>query len=184
MVLALASMLASTMTTQAEEVKFRFIDYVNVEQEVNLDTCDVYVVPLSLAEVNPKKKKSIDKQKAAFEELGETVVKVLKSSYKKATYHVVADVKDAPAGALIVEATLKDIDWGAASMSDIVWGGGKAEVSGSYNVRLSNAHGVVLEFDNRRRHNTSLNDNAVGIIRTYNKVMVEDLIDIMKKVYK
>lgn len=173
--------LMATMLCKAEERKFRFIDYVNVEQSIDLDTCQVYIVPTSFAETNPKKKKSQAKQEAALTELGATVQKLLKSAFKKATYQVIENKKDAPAGAVIVEATLKEIEWGTATSVDVMFGA-KAEVHGSYNVRVSNANGVVMEFENRRAHNTALKDNPVGIIRTYHNAMVGDLISILKNI--
>lgn len=173
--------LLATMLCQAEKREFRGIDYANVEQNIDLDTCNVYIVPTVLADVNAKKKKSLDKQEAAFKELGATVQKELKSSFKKATYQVIENRKDAPAGAVVIEATLKEIDWGVATTKDVFFGAA-AEVWGSYNVRVTNGNGLVLEYDNRRRHNTSLSDNPVGIIRTYNEVMAEDLISILKKI--
>ena len=170
--------LMASMLCKAEERKFRFIDYVNVEQSIDLDTCQVYINGTDDLSVLDNRK---FEQEAALTELGATVQKLLKSAFKKATYQVIENKKDAPAGAVIVEATLKEIEWGTATSVDVMFGA-KAEVHGSYNVRVSNANGVVMEFENRRAHNTALKDNPVGIIRTYHNAMVGDLISILKNI--
>ena len=106
----------------------------------------------------------------------------LKSAYKTATIEVIDNAKKAPAGAVIVEAILKDIDWSTATMKDMMLRGAKEDISGGYNIRVSNAKGVVLEIDNRRKHDTYMrSSNPVKIIRVYNEVIAEDLIDVLKK---
>lgn len=173
--------LMAAMTCQAELRQFRGIDRVDIQQQINLDTCDVYIVPTVLADLHPRKTKNADKQQAAFDELGETIMKELKSTYKKATYHLIDSPKQAPAGAVVIEAILKDIDWSTATMKDIMFGA-KEDISGGYNIRVSNDKGVVLEIDNRRKHDTTMkSSNPVKIIRIYNEVIAEDLIDILKK---
>lgn len=153
------------------------IDYVNVEQKVNLDNSTVYIVPVVLA--TPRGTKKLDKQKAAFAEVGNIVKDELEDAFKKTTFQVVADMKDVPAGATVAECTLKEIDWGTATSLDVM-GGSAALVWGGYNVRMSNAKGLILEYDNFRRHNTAMSDNAAGIIRTYSRAMASDLIEVLK----
>lgn len=174
--------LMAVMTCQAELRQFRGIDRVDIQQQIDLDTCNVYIVPTVLADTHPRKTKDIDKQQAAYDELGETIKKELKSAYKKATIEVIDNAKKAPAGAVIVEAILKDIDWSTATMKDMMLRGAKEDISGGYNIRVSNAKGVVLEIDNRRKHDTYMrSSNPVKIIRVYNEVIAEDLIDVLKK---
>lgn len=173
--------LMAAMTCQAELRQFRGIDRVDIQQQIDLDTCKVYIVPTVLADLHPRKPKTADKQQAAYDELGETIKKELKSAYKKATIEVIDNAKKAPEGAVIIEAILKDIDWSTATMKDIMMGA-KEDISGSYNIRVSNAKGVVLEIDNRRKHDTTMkSSNPVKIIRIYNEVIAEDLIDVLKK---
>ncbi len=173
--------LMAAMTCQAELRQFRGIDRVDIQQQIDLDTCNVYIVPTVLADLHPRKTKNADKQQAAFDELGETVKKELKSAYKKASFEVIDNAKKAPAGAVIIEVILKDIDWSTATMKDVMMGA-KEDISGGYNVRVSNAKGVVLELDNRRKHNTAMkSSNPVKIIKIYNEVIAEDLIDVLKK---
>lgn len=129
-----------------------------------------------------KPKKDEDAQKKAFDELGNTVQDMLKSAYKNATFQVIADANDAPADAVVIEAILKDIDWGVATTADVI-GGAKSEVSGSYQVIITNAQGKMLEFKNRRRHNTAMSSSkAPALIRVYNKALAKDLIVVLKNV--
>ncbi len=173
--------LMAAMTCQAELRQFRGIDRVDIQQQIDLDTCKVYIVPTVLADLHPRKPKTADKQQAAYDELGETIKKELKSAYKKASFEVIDNAKKAPEGAVVIEAILKDIDWSTATMKDIMMGA-KEDISGSYNIRVSNAKGVVLEIDNRRKHDTTMkSSNPVKIIRIYNEVIAEDLIDVLKK---
>ncbi len=173
---------SGAMTCQAELRQIRGIDRVDIQQQIDLDTCQVYIVPTVLADVHPRKEKTADKQQAAFDELGETVKEALQKAFKKGSYQVIDNVKKAPAGAVIVDVVLKDIDWSTATMKDIMLKGAKEDISGGYNIRVSNAKGLVLEIDNRRKHNTTMkSSNPVKIIRIYNEVIGEDLVDVLKK---
>ncbi len=172
--------LMAVINCQAELRQYRGIDRVDIQQQIDLDTCNVYIVPTVLADLHPRKTKTADKQQAAFDELGETVMKELKKAFKKGTYQIISDAKSAPAGAVIVDVILKDIDWSTATMKDVMMGA-KEDISGGYNIRVSNAKGLVLEIDNRRKHNTTMkSSNPVKIIRVYNEVIAEDLVDILK----
>lgn len=160
--------------------EIRGIDYLAVSQPVNLDDCKVCIVPIILADYKPKKDEA-DQQKA-FNELGTTLQNKLKSVYKKSTFQVIADAKDAPADAIVIEAILKDIDWGVATAAD-KFGGAKDEVSGSYQVVFTNAQGKMLEFKNRRRHNTSMSSSkAPALIRVYNNALAKDVIAVLRNI--
>lgn len=167
----------SDKAAKAHKQSVAGIDYVNVEQKVNLDNSTVYIVPTVLAV--PRGTKKLEKQQEAFAEVGNIVKDELQDAFKKTTFQVVADIKDVPAGATVAECTLKEIDWGTATSLDVM-GGSASLVWGGYNVRMSNAKGMILEYDNFRRHNTALSDNPVGIIRSYSRAMASDLIEVLK----
>lgn len=160
--------------------EIRGIDYIAVTQSVNLDNAKVCIVPVILADYQPKKDPK--KQQKSFDELGKTLQDMLKSTYKNATFEVIADANEAPADAIVIEAIMKDIDWGAATYADKL-GGAKDEVSGSYQVIISNAQGKLLEFKNRRRHNTAMrSSNPVKIIQVYNVALAKDVIAVLKNI--
>lgn len=165
---------------KSSEQQISGIDYVAVSQSVNLDNSKVCIVPIVLADYKPKKDQ--EEQTEAFNELGKTVQDMLKKEFKTATFELIADAKDAPADAIVIEAILKDIDWSTATAADRL-GGAKEDVSGSYQVRISNAQGKMLEFKNRRHHNTAMSSSkAHKLIRVYNNALAKDLIAVLKKV--
>ena len=172
--------LMAAMTCQAEELQVSGIDYVNAGQRIDLDTCDVYIVPVVYAE--KKNNHQAAKQQAAFDELGKTILSQLKGTYRKASYKVIDDVKEAPAGATIIEACLKEIDWGSGALRQVV-GFGAGSISGRYNIKVSNASGLVVELENRRIHDTTFSSaKGAAVIKVYNKAMANDLIEVLRKI--
>lgn len=170
----------AVMNSQAQEqVSFKDINHVNIAQDINLDTCHVYIVPTVTAEKKGSKK--AEQQDIAFGELGTTIAKELKASFRHGTFDVIADVKDAPADAVILEACLKEIDWGSAGARQLTMGAGGG-MAGSYSVKISNANGLILEYDNRRYHNLAFR-SAMGpdVIRVYNRAVALDLITILNR---
>lgn len=171
-------LLAALNCQAQEEQQFKGIDHVNIAQEINFDTCHVCIVPTVNAEKKDNKK--VKDQEIAFAELGKTLLRELKVAFRDGTYEVIADAKDAPAGAVVVEACLDEIDWGSGFKRQTSFGvGGK--IAASYGVKVSNGKGLVLEFSTIRSHATHF-QSALGpdVIRVYNRVIAEDLITILR----
>ncbi len=176
----LAALLAAPLC-QAQNTEASPIDHVNVVQKINLDSCDVYIVPTYTAEMQGKKKQK--EQQAAFNELGKTLLRELKVAYRDGSYQVINDVKEAPAGAVVIEACLKEIEWGSGALRSFTYGAA-GRIAGSYSVKVTNANGLVLEFDTRRLHYTSgmtSSDMGPDVIRTYNRAIASDLLSVLRK---
>ena len=177
----LAFCLLSVMNCQAQdEQKFEDIDHVNIVQKIDFDTCHVYIVPTVNAEKKGEKKAK--EQDIAFAELGKTVLRELKVAFREGTYEVIADAKDAPAGAVVVEACLDEIDWGSGFKRQTSMGfGGK--IAASYFVKIHNGKGLVMEYSNISSHYTQFT-SALGpdVIRFYNREIAENLITILRSI--
>lgn len=169
----------ATMLCQAQDTTP--IDHVNVVQKIDLNTCDVYIVPTVQAQ--PKSEKKLKEQQLAFNELGKTILRELKVAFREGSYQVIADAKDAPAGAVVIEACLKEIEWGSSAVRQLTYGAG-GQMAGSYSVKVTNDNGLVLEFDTRRTHHTSgwtSSDMGPDVIRAYNRAIASDLLSVLRK---
>lgn len=172
--------LLAAMSGQAQgQQTFDGIDHVSITKDINLDTCKVYIVPTVLAEKKGKKK--AEEQDIAFAELGKTIAKELKATYRHGTFEVIDNVKNVPAGAVVVEACLKEIEWGSGFARQMTMGAG-GRMAGTYSVKMSDAKGQILEYDTRRTHSTSMT-SAMGpdIIRLYNRAVALDLLTILTR---
>lgn len=177
----LAAMLLPALHCQAQDAQeVEGIDHVKVVQKIDLDTCKVYIVPTVTAQMPDTKKKRVKEAEVAFAELGKTLQRELKVAFRRGTYQVIADAKEAPAGAVVIEACLKDIEWGSGAKREFTFGAA-GSAAASYSVKVSNAKGLVLEYENRRNHNTSFNSSvAADVIRVYNRVIATDLISVLR----
>ncbi len=171
----------ATMLCQAQDTNATPIDHVNVVQQIDLNTCQVYIVPTVTA--HPKGEKKLKDQQIAFNELGKTILRELKVAFREGSYQVITDVKDAPAGSVVIEACLKEIEWGSSALRQLTYGAG-GKIAGSYSVKVTNDKGLVLEFDTRREHFTSgmtSSDMGPDVIRVYNRALASDLLSILRK---
>ncbi len=166
---------------QAQDTNATPIDHVNVVQKIDLNTCQVYIVPTVTAQ--PKDGKKQKEQQIAFGELGKTLMRELKVAFREGSFQVIADAKDAPAGAVVIEACLKEIGWGSSALRQLTYGAG-GKISGSYSVKMTNDKGLVLEFDTRREHFTSgmtSSDMGPDVIRVYNRAIASDLLSLLRQ---
>lgn len=171
----------ATQLCQAQNTNATPIDHVNVVQKIDLNTCDVYIVPTIEAQMKDDKKKK--EQQVAFNELGKTILRELKVAFREGSYQVIADAKDAPAGSVVIEACLKEIEWGSSALRQLTYGAG-GKIAGSYSVKVTKDKGLVLEFDTRREHYTSgmtSSDMSPDVIRTYNRAIASDLLSVLRK---
>lgn len=173
--------LATMANGQAEDFKgWHDLDEATVEQHIDVETCKVYVVAKS--KVQMKNKKKVAKQQAAIDAVGTTVVSELQRAFPKATFQLVADAKEAPTDALLIEACLDEIDWGNAVLRQTV-GMGAGAISGTYSAKVSNAKGLVMTFKNSRVHaNPFASAKGAPVINTYNEALAKDLIEALKAI--
>lgn len=169
------------LNVQAEDFKgWHGIDEATVEQYIDVETCKVYVVARATAEM--KNQNNVSKQQAAFDELGQTIVQELKKAFPKASFQLIADAKEAPADAMLIEACLDEINWGSGALRQVV-GMGAGNIHGRYSVKVSNANGLVCAFKNHRFHDTTFSSaKGPAVIKVYNQALVKDLIVALREI--
>lgn len=171
-VLAVATVNAEVFTS------WNGIDRANVEQQIDIDNTDVYIYAHHSAE--RKNDHQIEKQEAAFDELGTTLQKQLKGAFGHTNFIVINSLSEAPAGATVIDANLTDIDWGSGALRQTV-GFGAGSISATYDVTITNGQGLVCQFNNRRFHDTTFSSaKGAAVIKVYNKAIATDLITALK----
>lgn len=174
--------LAAMTYSQAEDFKdWHGINEATVEQRIDIQGCNVCVVAHS--NVQKKGTKAPEKQQAAIDALGNTIVKEIKDAFPKANVQLISDAKEAPADAIVVDALLEEIVWGTAhSLAGSIAGNG---IQGRYSAKATNAKGVVFTLKNHRLYNNPLaSTKGQKVIESYNEAFAEDIVVVLKEMKK
>lgn len=175
-------LLAAVSYSQAEDFKdWHGINEATVEQHIDLKDCTVCVVAHS--KVQKKGTKAAAKQQAAIDALGKTIVSELEHAFPKANVQLIADAKDAPADAIVVDAVLEEIVWGTAhSLAGSIAGNG---IQGRYSVKGTNAKGLVFTMKNHRLYNNPFaSTKGQKVIEAYNEAFAGDIVTVFKEIGK
>lgn len=167
---------------QAEEFKdWHGINEATVEQRINVQSSTVCVVAHS--KVEKKGTKAAEKQQAAIDALGQTIVDEVKDAFPKADVKLIANAQEAPANAIVIEAVFEELVWGTAhSLAGSIAGNG---IQGRYSAKGTNANGVVFTMKNHRLYNNPLaSTKGQKVIQSYNESFAEDIVVVLKEMSK
>ena len=162
----------------AQQTKYDWndIDTVTFVKQTVLDNKKVYIYATSKAAYKEGSDKKIKKQQEAVAEMADYMEDVLKKKFKNTDFETVSDPSQAPADAIVIKATITEINWGSKAAR--MWVGfGVGNINGKYTVELFDAGQKCFELRTHRYHDTSIaSEKGEAVIKAYSKAMAKDVI--------